>query len=72
MTEPLAQTLYPRPHYARHGFDYWQQTPEGSLVLGGRRDVSLETEFTAEEVITDTIQHALEAFAAELLGEQPT
>ena len=33
-TEPLAETLYPRPHYARHGFDYWQQTPDNRLVLG--------------------------------------
>jgi glycine/D-amino acid oxidase-like deaminating enzyme len=72
VTEPLQQMLFPRPHYARHSFDYWQQTPEGNLVLGGRRDVSLATEFTGEEEITDTIQQALEALAAELVGEPPT
>jgi gamma-glutamylputrescine oxidase len=72
VTEPLPEMLFPRPHYARHGFDYWQQTPDGNLVIGGRRDVSLETEFTGDEVITDTIQQALEAFAAELVGEPPT
>ena len=71
-TEPLAQTLYPRPHYARHGFDYWQQTPDNRLVLGGRRDASLDTEFTNEETITDPVQKALTAFATELLGEEPT
>ncbi len=70
-TEPLAETLYPRPHYARHGFDYWQQTPDNRLVLGGRRDTSLETEFTSEESITDPIQQQLTAFATELLGEEP-
>ena len=70
-TEPLAETLYPRPHYARHGFDYWQQTPDNRLVLGGRRDTSLETEFTNEESITDPIQQQLTAFATELLGEEP-
>jgi len=71
VTEPLAETLYPRPHYARHGFDYWQQTPDRRLVLGGRRDRSLETEFTNEEAITEPIQAELETFAAELIGEEP-
>jgi glycine/D-amino acid oxidase-like deaminating enzyme len=70
-TEPLAQTLYPRPHYARYGFDYWQQTPDNRLVLGGRRDISIETEFTNEESITDAIQDELTAVATELLGEEP-
>jgi gamma-glutamylputrescine oxidase len=71
-TEPLEEAPYPRPHYARHGFDYWQQTPDNRLVLGGRRDASLETEFTNDETITDAIQRELTAFATELLGEEPT
>jgi gamma-glutamylputrescine oxidase len=71
VTEPLAETLYPRPHYARHGFDYWQQPPDRRLVLGGRRDTSLDTEFTNEETITEPIQAELEAFAAELIGTPP-
>jgi gamma-glutamylputrescine oxidase len=71
VTEPLDRHLYHCPHYARHGFDYWQQTPEGNLVLGGRRDVNLEGEFTNEETITDTIQQALESFAEQLIGEPP-
>jgi gamma-glutamylputrescine oxidase len=71
VTEPLDRTLYPRPHYARHGFDYWQQTSDGRLVLGGRRDKALEAEFTNEEAVTDQIQAELDAFAAELLGGPP-
>jgi len=71
VTDPLARTLYPRPHYARHGFDYWQQTPDGRLVLGGRRDKDLELEFTNVEAVTEPIQAELEAFATELLGELP-
>ena len=71
VTEPLRQRLYDCPHYARHGFDYWQQTPEGNLVLGGRRDVNLEGEYTNEELVTDTIQRALESFAEQLIGEPP-
>jgi gamma-glutamylputrescine oxidase len=71
VTEPHTETLYPRPHYARHGFDYWQQTPDRRLVLGGRRDKSLETEFTNEEALTEPIQSELESFAAQLMGEAP-
>jgi glycine/D-amino acid oxidase-like deaminating enzyme len=49
-TEPLGEMLWDRPHYARHGFDYWHQTPEGRLLAGGFRDVSLLTELTTDEV----------------------
>lgn len=71
VTEPLTRHPYDCPHYARHGFDYWQQTPEGNLVLGGRLDASLESEYTNDERITDTIQHALESFAEQLISEPP-
>jgi gamma-glutamylputrescine oxidase len=70
-TEPLESRLFDRPHYARHGFDYWHQTADDRLILGGRRDVRLQGEFTAEETITEPVQDALERFAAELLGESP-
>ena len=71
VTEPLAVRLYERPHYARYGFDYWQQTDDDRLILGGRRDTRLDHEFTAEETVTEPIQRALEAFAEELIGERP-
>jgi gamma-glutamylputrescine oxidase len=71
VTEPLAELLYDRPHYARHGFDYWQQLPDRRLVLGGRRDVDLEAEATAQERTTPAIQSALERFAVELAGAEP-
>jgi glycine/D-amino acid oxidase-like deaminating enzyme len=70
-TEPLAGIRYDRPHYARGGFDYWQQTPDGRLILGGRRDTDLETERTAIEETTPFIQDQLTAYAAELMGEAP-
>jgi gamma-glutamylputrescine oxidase len=72
VTEPLDELLYERPHYARHGFDYWQQLPDRRLVLGGRRDRDLEAEATSEEATTPTIQSALEEFATELVGRTPT
>ena len=51
-TEPLPELVYGRPHYARHGYDYWQQLPDRRLVLGGRRDLGAEAELTAEDATT--------------------
>ena len=70
-TEPLAELLFDYPHYARHGFDYWQQLPDRRIVLGGFRDFSILSEMTDEEVTTPVIQEALDGFLVELLGELP-
>jgi len=67
-TAPLAERYFECPHYGRHGFDYWQQTPDGRILAGGFRDSALQDEFTAEEGLTATIQGALESFVAELVG----
>jgi gamma-glutamylputrescine oxidase len=71
VSEPIDRTLYDRPHYARHGFDYWQQLPDGRVLLGGFRDVSIMDELTDVEITTPTIQASLERFLAELIGEKP-
>jgi glycine/D-amino acid oxidase-like deaminating enzyme len=70
-TAPLPERLFECPHYARQGFDYWQQLANGRIVLGGFRDFSILTEMTDEETTTQPIQDALDAFLAELLGELP-
>jgi gamma-glutamylputrescine oxidase len=70
-TEPLSEMLFECPHYARQGFDYWQQLPDARVVLGGFRDFSILTEMTDEETTTEPIQEALDAFLAELLGFMP-
>ena len=70
-TEPLAEQFFEYPHYARHGFDYWQQLPDKRIVLGGFRDFSILAEMTDEEVTTPEIQGALDTFLVELLGEAP-
>jgi glycine/D-amino acid oxidase-like deaminating enzyme len=67
-TEPIPERWYETPHYGRHGFDYWHQTPDGRIVAGGFRDTSLATEFTADEAVTDTVQGALEAFVESIAG----
>jgi glycine/D-amino acid oxidase-like deaminating enzyme len=69
-TEPL-ELLYDRPHYSRGGYDYWQQLPDGRLILGGRRDTSLDTERTTVDQTTAPIQEQLEGFAAELFRRVP-
>jgi len=70
-TEPLSERVFDYPHYARHGFDYWQQLPDGRIVLGGFRDFSILTEMTDEEVTTEPIQEALDGFLVEILGTMP-
>jgi glycine/D-amino acid oxidase-like deaminating enzyme len=67
-TEPIDELLFEVPHYGRHGFDYWHQRLDGRIVAGGFRDVSLDTEFTAEEVTTPVVQEALERFVEEHVG----
>jgi gamma-glutamylputrescine oxidase len=71
VTEPIARRFFPCPHYARHGYDYWQQTPEGRVVAGGFRDKAPNEEQTTAEETTPLIQGHLERFLAELLGEEP-
>jgi glycine/D-amino acid oxidase-like deaminating enzyme len=71
VTEPLGRDVFPGPHYARHGFDYWQQLPDGRLVLGGKRDAALAEESTGLEAVTEPVQAALEAEAARLTGLRP-
>jgi gamma-glutamylputrescine oxidase len=70
-TAPLRERLFDCPHYARHGFDYWQQLTDNRIVLGGFRDFSILTEMTDDETTTEPIQKALDAFLVELLGELP-
>jgi glycine/D-amino acid oxidase-like deaminating enzyme len=70
-TEPLGERLFDCPHYARHGFDYWQQLADERIVLGGFRDFSILTEMTDDETTTAPIQEALDTFLVELLGYLP-
>jgi gamma-glutamylputrescine oxidase len=69
-TEPAPELHFEVPHYGRHGFDYWHQRADGRVVAGGFRDVSLQTEFTAEERTTPVVQEALERFVNDLFGRE--
>jgi gamma-glutamylputrescine oxidase len=67
-TEPLPERVFAYPHYARNGFDYWQQLPDGRVVAGGFRDYSILSELTDNEETTAVIQDALDEFLADMLG----
>jgi gamma-glutamylputrescine oxidase len=71
VTEPLDQQLYDCPHYAREGYDYWQQLPDGRLVVGGKRDASFATEATAVDETTPLIQERLDQLVVQLVGRLP-
>jgi gamma-glutamylputrescine oxidase len=70
VSEPVDRLLYDRPHYARQGFDYWQQLPDGRILLGGFRDTSILDELTDVEETTPAIQSSLEAYLHELAGDE--
>jgi gamma-glutamylputrescine oxidase len=59
-TAPAPEVRFPRPVYARWGYDYWQQLPDGAIALGGARDVGGETEWTHDARPTPAVQYALE------------
>jgi len=64
-TAPTDEVRVPRPVYARWGFEYWQQLPDGRIALGGFRDFGGEGEWTEETAPGETIQARLEHFLRE-------
>ena len=44
-TAPASDVVVARPVYARYGLDYWQQLPDGRVLLGGGRDVGGDDEW---------------------------
>ena len=67
-TEPTTEIRLTRPVYARWGYDYWQQRPDGAVALGGARDLAGESEWTTNATPTDVVQQALERRLREQLG----
>ena len=67
-TAPTREVHVPRPVYARWGYDYWQQRPDGTIALGGARDVGGEAEWTHDTTPTVAVQDALEQRLRDRLG----
>lgn len=59
---------YAYPVYADHGYLYWRPRPNGTLVLGGRRDLDPDAEATDTLALNPRIQAALTALASRLAG----
>lgn len=66
-TAPVAP-LFPRPVYHRSGLDYWQQLPDGRLVLGGLRDRHLHTEWGAPAEPSPALQAELDSLLRDRVG----
>jgi len=66
-TAAAPEVSFPRPVYWRHGYEYWQQQPDGTVALGGFRDHAGEGEWTDATEPTDLIQGLLEKFLREHL-----
>lgn len=67
-TAPAPEVDFPRPVYRRWGYEYWQQLPDGSIALGGYRDLGGEEEWTMDSSPSTTVQEALEKFLREGIG----
>jgi gamma-glutamylputrescine oxidase len=67
-TAPTDEVRVPRPVYARWGYEYWQQLPDGRIALGGFRDAGGEREWTDDAAPGDVVQARLERFLREHIG----
>ena len=67
-TAPAPEVSIPCPMSYRYGFDYWQQTPEGCVALGGGRDIAMDESWSTAAEPTDVVQSHLERVLREQLG----
>lgn len=65
---PELPLRFPRPVSTRYGFDYWQQLPDGSVLLGGGRDLVLDDEWTTDDTPSAKVQDYLTRTLRERLG----
>ncbi len=71
-TAPLGREVASRPTYAHWGYQYWRQTPDGRLVMGGWRELDLEGETGFEALTSGPIQSAIAQGLADLVPEGAT
>ena len=70
-SRPHPVGLLPHAVSSRWGWDYAQQLPDGTIALGGCRDVGGGAERTTETSITESVQNALEQRFKEIVGVTP-
>lgn len=71
-TAPTTEVRMTRPVYSRHGYDYWQQLPDGRVLLGGCRDRHGDDEWSLDAHPTDAVQADLDALLRDGLGVRRT
>lgn len=71
-TAAAADVALVRPVYARYGYDYWQQLPDGRVVLGGGRDQFRAAEFTRDDTPSAEVQAFLESRLRAAVGTSAT
>jgi glycine/D-amino acid oxidase-like deaminating enzyme len=64
-TAPATDVKFSKANYRRDGYDYWQQTKDGRIALGGFRDINKDNEWTHNCVPAQPIQGRLEQFLRE-------
>lgn len=69
-TAPTRERVVPCPMYYREGYEYWQQTADGRIALGGFRDQGGESEWSHDAMPTLPVQQMLESFLRDTLGVQ--
>ena len=69
---PHSAGLLPHAVSSRWGWDYAQQRPDGTIALGGCRDVGGDAERTTDTTVTESVQGALERRFRELIGVEPS
>jgi gamma-glutamylputrescine oxidase len=67
-TNPAPDIDIPRPVYSRWGYDYWQQLPDGRIVIGGCRDRFVQDEWTTDTDPTSEVQQCIERVLRDTVG----
>ena len=69
-TEPDPNLRIHGPVYSRYGHDYWQQRPDGQILLGGGRDLAGAVEQSDEATVTEFVQDYLTTVLRRDIGTQ--
>ena len=67
-TEPVAPGTVPCPVYDNWGYEYWQQTAEGRIALGGGRRALADGEWGQEAIAGGPVQDRLDVLLRERVG----
>jgi glycine/D-amino acid oxidase-like deaminating enzyme len=67
-TEPLPERLVDCPVYARWGYEYFQQTPDGRLLAGGFSDLDGDASYTDRDEGDPQVWGRIERYLAAELG----